>query len=306
MGGVTQQVFHAGLGQLADSGQALLRGAGDGEAPQHVIGNERGVRPFLQRLADVEAGHEPPDSGQLVRRHRLGREAEVVVGAVGQARAHPFAGAVAVLVHADHARHGDVDVGRVPAVFTSPCRDVGLRPLQHVEVEAGAQHDAVGVASGHPQAPGTHRGHVNRYREPARVEGDGAGALLAAGHLDGAPSQQLADGGQPGGEIRQPRGLAPQPVGGAVAGRQAQDGPPARELVGRGRGQGQGRGVSVGHGGGGDAEAQALGPQRAHGHGLEPVQVVQVAVGEEQGVEAEGFGRHRPAGDLFGIAGGAV
>ncbi len=180
------------------------------------------------------------------------------MGTVGQAGAYPVAREVSVLVDVDHSRHGDVDIGQLAAVFPGARGDVGLRPFQHVEIEPGAQHDAVGVASGHPQAAGALGGHVDRYRELAGGEGDRTRALVAPGHLDGSPSEQFADGGQSGGELGQPGGLAPQPIGGAVAGPQTEDRPAAGELVGGGRGQGQGRGVAVGHGGGGDAEAEPL------------------------------------------------
>ena len=111
---------YAGVRQHFDPRCALVWSAGDGEALQEIVRDERGVRPFLHGLADVERIHEGFDSGELLFGNRFQGEAEVVVCPIGQPAADAFASPIAIVIDRDHAGQHDVDVGETASAAGWP------------------------------------------------------------------------------------------------------------------------------------------------------------------------------------------
>src|ERR671913_2420897 len=107
---------------------------------------------FFHRLHDIEAGHEFLDTVQLFRWDGFQGKTKIMMGAVGDPIAHDVASFIAVLADAEHARGNYRNV-----FFIAPCResaftDFIFRPLEHRQIKAGAENDAVGSAAGELQS----------------------------------------------------------------------------------------------------------------------------------------------------------
>ena len=164
---------------------------------------------------------------QFLRRDRFVGKAEIVVRAVGHARAHALAREVAVVVNVDHARWHDIDVRRISPGFSGSLGDTRLGPFKHVEIEAGAEDHAVADASGNPESARPFGGDVDRHGPFADLQHHGArSAFFARGNDHAAIVQEVADGFQPALKIGKPRGGSSQAVDRPVARTHADNRPP--------------------------------------------------------------------------------
>ena len=123
---------HAGVAEFFDPLDAFGGCAGYRKTVNEVIVHEIGIDAVFHGLHHVEARHEFFDAFQFFERHGFEGEAEVMMGAVGDAIAHDAPRFVAVAADTKHACSDDCDSGFLAASFTGPFTYSFFRPAENV------------------------------------------------------------------------------------------------------------------------------------------------------------------------------